>query len=200
MRQSSEVLLTLARRAWMLALGLVWGGLLGGLVSLLMTPTYEANVYLMVVTNSEEVENTAAYDYTQAYGKLPAVPTVVGEVLSKHGIRPTSQNVEDVVDVEVPLNTPILQVIVSARSPELAAALANDLGDRVSSFVAETLAPGTGYRAVVVAEAATPQRPVSPDWTLNVAVGAAVGLMLGGATALLWDDLRRVGKKRKFAS
>ena len=194
------MLLTLVRRFWIIALGLVWGAALGGLVSFLITPAYQANVYLMVVTDSAEVENTAAYDYTQAYSKLPTVPAVVGPVLSDYGIESNAEGIEETINVEVPLNTPVFQVIVSSSERQEVAALANDVGQAVTDFANDRLAPGTGYRSVVVAEATSPQQPISPDWRLNVAVGAAVGLMLGGALALLWDDLRRMRKGRKFES
>lgn len=197
MPQSSDVLLNLTRRWWMLAIGLVLGGVLGGLASLLMTPTYQSTLYFMVVTQSEDVENTAAYEYTQAYSRLPTVPTVVGDVFREYGITPSPENIQDFVDVEVPLNTPLFQIIVSAEDPGQAAALANDLGDRVSSFVADTLTPGTGYRAAVVAEASMPRQPISLDWNLNIALGAAVGIVLAGMLALFWDDLRLARKRRR---
>lgn len=198
MRQSSDVLLALVRRFWILVLCLVWGAVLGGLVSLLMTPTYQASVYLLVVTNNEEVENTAAYDYTQAYSKLPTVPMIVGPVVGEYGIEPTQQAIEEVVKVEVPLNTPVFKITIDFDSPNNATALANDLANAVETFVADRLSPGTGYRAVVVAEATTPQRPTSPDWRLNVALGASLGLLIGGAAALFWDDVARARKRRKF--
>jgi polysaccharide biosynthesis transport protein len=195
MRQGSDVLRTLTRRFWLLALGLIWGGVLGGLASLMMAPTYQADVYLMVVTRSQDIENTAAFDYTQAYSKLPTVPAVVGDTVSTYGIAPTSEAIEGVVNVQVPLNTPVFQIIVTTQDPKKAATLANDLADEVSAFVTERLAPGTGYRTVVVAEATSPRNPVSPDYVLNVAVGCTLGLILATALALLWDDLWR--KERK---
>ena len=190
----SDVLRTLLRRFWVLLLGLIWGGALGGLVSLMIPPTYQADVYLMMVTRSQEVENTAAYDYTQAYSRLATIPSIVGPALDDYGVEPTPEGIDDAVTVEVPLNTPVFKITASSKDPEMVADMANDLGDAVSGFIGERLAPGSGYRAVVIAEATSPRRPVSPDWKLNIVASAALGLMLGGMVALFWDDLRAGGK------
>ena len=169
---------------------------MGVLATLLMTSTYQASAYLIVVTASRSVENTAALDYTQAYSEFATVPSVVAPVFRKYGIEPTAQNMTEVVNVDVPTNSPVFQITVNAQDPDVAVGLVNDLAAKVSSFTSDRMAPSSGYRAVVVAEALTPERPASPDPIVNTAVGAAVGLFMGGVAALLWDDLWPGKKKR----
>jgi capsular polysaccharide biosynthesis protein len=194
--QSSDVLRTLVRRIWILALGLVCGGVLGVFATLLMTPTYQASAYLIIVTASQKVENTAALNYTQAYSQFATVPSVVAPVLLKHDIEPTAQNITELVNVDVPPNSPVFQITVNAQDPDLAVGLVNDLAAKVSTFTSDRMAPSSGYRAVVVAEALTPKRPASPDPIVNTAAGATVGLFMGGVAALLWDDLWPGKRKR----
>ena len=195
--RSSDVLLILARYFWILALGLIGGAVGGALATSLMTPTYQASAYLIVVTDSPDVENTAALDYTQAYSKLATVPSVIGPVLREYGIEPTAQDIAEVIVVDVPTNSPVFQITASANDPDVAAGLVNDLGAKLNSFTTDRLAPSSGYRAVVVAEALTPRVPVSPDSVVNTAVGAAGGLFVGGVTALLLDTLLLKRKLRR---
>ncbi len=191
LQQSSDVLLALMRRWWVLVWGIIIGAAWGVIATLLMTPMYQASVYLLVVTASPTIENTAAYDYTQAYSRLATIPSVVGPVTSKYGIEPTAQNLQEVVTVEVPPNSPVFQLTVTTPDPEKSTAMVNDLGAKVSSFSTDRLAPGSGYRSIVVSEALIPKAPTSPDPKLNVALGAAVGFFMGGALVLMWEQLLR---------
>ncbi len=192
-RQGSDVFSALVRGFWILLLGLILGGGIGAVVSWLMPPTYQASVYMLVTPTSQNVENLRPQDYTQAYSELVTVPEVGGEAVSENGGE-DPQDIERVVNVEVSPNNPLFEVIASSSDPEDASALANSIGAAVASFT-EGLAEDSGYRAEVVAEATTPTRPAIPNWPLNIAVGAAAGLLMGGVAAVLWDDLVRARKR-----
>ncbi len=201
MHQNSEVLQTLIRRFWIIILGLIVGGALGALVSQLMTPIYQSTVYLLVVPASDDsgtspsgdVEQRLRGDYAQAFSRLATEPSVVGEAVRESGVGIDPEDIERYLNVSVSPNGPILEVIANFQDPEAAATLADVLGSALSSFTEER-AEGTGYRAEVMAEAAPAAAPAAPGWRLNIAVGAAAGLLVGGIIALLWDDLRQAGR------
>ena len=186
---ASDVLLAFVRRWWVLAWAVIIGAVWGVIATLLMPPTYQASVYLLVVTATPDIENVAAFDYTQAYSRVATIPSVVGPVVSRYGIEPSPQAIQEAVTVEVPPNSPVFEITVTTRNRDTAVALVNDLGAKVSSFSTERLAPGSGYRAIVIAEALTPKDPISPSPKLNIALGAAIGLFMGGVLVLLWDQL-----------
>jgi capsular polysaccharide biosynthesis protein len=188
MQQSSNVSQTLIRRLWIIVLGLALGGALGALVSQQMTPIYQSNVHLLVVPASDNAGTSTANDYAQAYSKLATNPAVIGEAVRKSEVGVDPWDIEKVVSVEVSPNAPIIQITTNSPDPEDASTLANALGSGLSSFTEEE-AKDTGYQADVMAAAIPPEAPALPNWTLNMAVGAAAGLLVGGVVALLWDKL-----------
>lgn len=200
MQQSNDVFLALLRGFWIILLGLVLGAGLGAFVSSFVAPTYQASAYVLVVPASEgdteapAPQNVNPEDYTQAYSELVTVPEIVEEaVLEEGGGIVDPQEVEEVVSVEVSPNNPLFTITANSLTPEDASALANSLGSAVSTYT-EGLSVDTGYRADLVAEAPVPSSPTLPNWLLNITIGGAVGLLLGGIAALLWDDLVRTSR------
>lgn len=193
MQQDADILQTLIRRLWIILLISIIGGGLGALVSQQMPPIYQSSVYMVVVpasSSSGSSGNSGANGYAQAYSKLVTSPGVVGEVVRGSGVG-DPQNISKVVSVEVSPNAPVFQIIARAQNPADASTIANAVSGAVSSFT-DIRARDTGYRATVLVAAQAPTGPVSPNWTLNIAVGAAAGFVAGTMLALLLGNLRRV--------
>lgn len=213
-QQTSDILQVLVRRFWIIVLGFIIGGALGIFASQLMTPVYQSNVYLLVVPSSgnfgtqtpSDYEQKLRNDYTQAYSRIATDPAVIGESVRESGVGVDPSDIRKVVNVTPSSTAPILQVTVNFQDPEGASTLANAVARGLNSYTAKQ-STDSGYRADVMAEATPPTSPVAPGWKLNIAVGAAVGLLVGGVVALLWESLqqawkawrdqRRARKKRK---
>ena len=196
-RRSPPVLVTLVRRLWALILGLVLGSILGGLVSISTQPAYEASTVLGVLPSSSMTAGSSMpSSYLQAYSSLIADPTVAREAVARSGVEVDPQELTKFVTlwIEPAPNVPLLRVSVSSRRPEDASDLANALGSAISS-AGEQANIDDAFRTEVVLRALPPTSPVRPNWTLNTAVGAATGLLIGSLVALFWDDVRRPPKK-----
>lgn len=192
MQQDADILQTLIRRLWIVLLISIIGGGLGALVSQQMPPTYQSSVYMVVVpATSNTGNNSGANGYAQAYGKLVTSPGVVGEAVRGSGVGVDPQNISKFVSVEVSPNAPVFQITARAQNPADASTIANAVSGAVSSFT-DIRARDTGYRATVLVAAQAPTGPVSPNWTLNIAVGAAAGFVAGTMLALLLGNMRRV--------
>jgi capsular polysaccharide biosynthesis protein len=194
-QQGSNYSQVLLRGLWVAILGLVLGGALGALISQQMSPVYRSTVYLLVVPESDNAGTSTANDYAQAYSKLVADPAVTGDAVDESEVGVDPWDVRKFVSVQVAPNAPILQITASSTVPEYASTLANALGSGLSTFTEEN-AEDTGYQADVIAEAIPPEDPTLPNWTLNIAVGAAAGLLVGAIVVLLWDGLSQTWRAR----
>lgn len=199
--QSSDILQVLIRRLWVIILGFVIGGALGAFVSQQMSPIYQSNVYLLVVPASgdfgtqtpSDYEQKLRNDYAQAYSRIATDPAVIGEAVRESGVGVDPSDIRKVVNVTPSSTAPILQVTVNFQDPEGASTLANAVARGLNSYTTEQ-STDSGYRADVMADAIPPTSPVAPGWRLNIAVGAAMGLLVGGVVALFWDSLQQVWK------
>lgn len=189
--RGSNVMLALVKGFWLIILGIFLGAGAASLVSQLVPPVYRSEVHLLVVATAGNARTdiTTLTTYTQTYSELATAPEVVGEDVGATGIV-DPQNLEEVINTEVSTNSPLFKVIASSRDPEDASKLANTIGTSIEDRTAN-LADDTDYRTKVVARAEPAERPAWPNLTLNIAVGAGVGLLLGAIAALIWDDRRR---------
>ncbi|MFD3811641.1 polysaccharide biosynthesis tyrosine autokinase [Rhodococcus sp. NPDC058639] len=176
-------------------------------VSLLTTPQYEAKTRLFVSTSSgasvQEIYqgNLFSQQRVTSYTELLAGTTVASRALDKLGIT-------DITPVDLAANvtasstpdTVLIDTAVTDESPERARDLANALSDEFVLMARELETPEGGgeptARVVVEQYAATPSTPIAPKTTRNVALGLAVGLLLGIALAVLRDRLDNTVKDR----
>ncbi len=196
LQQNSDILPVLIRRIWVAVLGLILGIALAALISLMMTPVYQARAYLLVtpaydrgeVSINDDIERRLRNDYAQAFSRLATDPMVVGDAVraSKVGIDPES--LAEYLTVSVSPNAPILEVTANLDNPNSASTLATAVASGINTFTLKE-ADDTGYQAQIMSRAATPESPVAPGWRLNLAVGAAAGFLVGIAVALFWDGL-----------
>jgi receptor protein-tyrosine kinase len=117
-------------------------------------------------------------------------------VIKELGINVRPDDLAKEITVTPETNTTILDVAVRDTNPALARDLANqltaDLIAEVKGFQQqETSLPNarTGDNLLVVSPAVLPDRPVSPNKTLNVAIAFAAGLVLALGIAFLLDYL-----------
>lgn len=189
-RRSSDVLLAMIRGFWLILLGTILGVGLASLVSQLVPPVYQSETQLLVVSASDRPppDPTTQITYAQTFSELASSPEVMGGVVSKTGIV-DPHRLEEVVTTEVSTTAPLFAIVASDRDPDNAAELANALGAAIEGR--DNLARDTGYRANVIGKAVPADDPAWPNLTLNLAIGAGIGALLGVIAALIWNDRRR---------
>ncbi|MGN0041356.1 MULTISPECIES: polysaccharide biosynthesis tyrosine autokinase [unclassified Rhodococcus (in: high G+C Gram-positive bacteria)] len=176
-------------------------------VSLLTTPQYEAKTRLFVSTTSgasvQEIYqgNLFSQQRVASYTELLAGTTLAQRALDELGITDmTPGELAARVTASSTPDTVLIDTALTDESPERARDLANALSDEFVVMARELETPESGgeptARVVVEQYAATPSTPVVPKTSRNVALGLAVGLLLGIALAVLRDRLDNTVKDR----
>lgn len=175
--------------------------------SLLTTPQYEAKTRLFVSTSSgasvQEIYqgNLFSQQRVTSYTELLEGTTLAQRTLDKLGLGDLSAvALAGKVTASSTPDTVLIDTAVTDESPERARDLANALSDEFVVMARELETPEDGgpptARVVVEQYAATPSSPVTPKTTRNVALGLAVGVLLGIALAVLRDRLDNTIKDR----
>ncbi|QXF82812.1 polysaccharide biosynthesis tyrosine autokinase [Rhodococcus pyridinivorans] len=175
--------------------------------SLLTTPQYEAKTRLFVSTSSgasvQEIYqgNLFSQQRVTSYTELLEGTTLAQRTLDKLGLGEMSAvDLAGKVTASSTPDTVLIDTAVTDESPERARDLANALSDEFVVMARELETPEDGgpptARVVVEQYAATPSAPVTPKTTRNVALGLAVGVLLGIALAVLRDRLDNTIKDR----
>ncbi|MDJ0398888.1 polysaccharide biosynthesis tyrosine autokinase [Rhodococcus rhodochrous] len=175
--------------------------------SLLTTPQYEAKTRLFVSTSSgasvQEIYqgNLFSQQRVTSYTELLEGTTLAQRTLDKLGLDDLSAvQLANMVTASSTPDTVLIDTAVTDESPERARDLANALSDEFVVMARELETPEDGgpptARVVVEQYAATPSSPVTPKTTRNVALGLAVGVLLGIALAVLRDRLDNTVKDR----
>ncbi|QOH59290.1 polysaccharide biosynthesis tyrosine autokinase [Rhodococcus rhodochrous] len=175
--------------------------------SLLTTPQYEAKTRLFVSTSSgasvQEIYqgNLFSQQRVTSYTELLEGTTLAQRTLDKLGLSDLSAvDLAGKVTASSTPDTVLIDTAVTDESPERARDLANALSDEFVVMARELETPENGglptARVVVEQYAATPSSPVTPKTTQNVALGLAIGVLLGLALAVLRDRLDNTIKDR----
>ena len=171
--------LTVARRWWWTLLVAAWVAALSGwLVASRITPTYEAQVQLLVGPINTDIDTLkASGQLVQTYAQLAISPPLlestarevpgVDPVKLGLGVRATASDV-----------TRVLQVRVQDADPVQAAKIANTMANELIQITTGATTRPEGQLEVIGA-AVPPTVPIAPQVSLIVLLAAAAGL-LGG--------------------
>jgi len=199
------------RARWRLVAAVSVLAVLGALgASLLTTPLYAASTQLFVSTTGTS-DAAAAYQgnlFSQqrvtSYAQLITGQEVAQRVVDAQQLPITAAQLASEVSAKVVLNTVLLEVTVTDRSPAQARDLANAISDQFTQLVTKLETPqgatAAPVRVSVVETAQLPVAPVVPNTTRNLALGGLIGLMLGVGLALLRDRLDNTVKDRAEAT
>ncbi|MGH3322289.1 MAG: polysaccharide biosynthesis tyrosine autokinase [Nocardioidaceae bacterium] len=167
----------------------------------IMPPTYEAKTRLFVsVRGSGDLSQlyqggSFTEQRVKSYADIATSPRVTKPVIDRLGLSLTPAELADKIAAEAPVDTVLINITVSDRSPRRAAEIANAVGQRFTKVVAnlETPAgkpsPRSPVKVSVVQQAQPPLSPESPRPLLDIALGLVVGLALGVGLAILRETL-----------
>lgn len=175
--------------------------------SLLSTPVYESCTRLYVSTGSSSSSVTEVYQGNLAsqqrvasYTQLLGGESVAQRTIDALGLSLTPSALAAKVTTTSSPDTVLIDTCVSDSDPVVARDLANGIGTTFVEFVDDLETPPGGGAALaqvsVVEPAQVSESPISPNTTRNLALGIAVGLLLGIALAVIRDRLDNTIKDR----
>ncbi|WP_042576042.1 polysaccharide biosynthesis tyrosine autokinase [Rhodococcus sp. MEB064] len=175
--------------------------------SLVSTPVYEACTRLYVSTGSSSSSVTEVYQGNLAsqqrvasYTQLLGGESVAQRTIDSLGLSMSPSALASKVRTTSSPDTVLIDTCVSDANATTARDLANGIGTTFVGFVEDLETPPGGGAALakvsVVEPAQVPTGPISPKTTRNLALGIAVGLLLGIALAVIRDRLDNTIKDR----
>jgi capsular exopolysaccharide synthesis family protein len=192
----------LRHRLWMIVACPILAAVAAGVVSFALPPVYEAKVDLAVrpaqLLPSTDPNAAAVSSATilATYALFMTEPPLLNKVIADLGLKTTSDDLVKEVKVTPDTLALVLHVTVQDTNPALARDVANTL---VAEFISEVKQiqqvetqspnPRTGDNFVVLSPAVLPNKPVSPNKTLNVSIAFIAGLLLALGVAFLIDYL-----------
>ncbi|MDJ0396351.1 polysaccharide biosynthesis tyrosine autokinase [Rhodococcus sp. G-MC3] len=199
--------LQILRTRWMIIVVTVAVAVLGALaVSLLTTPTYQScsRVFVSTSGGSTVTESYQGNLFSQqrvaSYSELVTGETLAARTIDELGLDMSPSALASKVTAKSTPDTVLLDTCVVDDSPAVARDIANSLATQLTTLVRELETPEDGGSPAagvrLVEQAQESATPISPKTTRNLALGAAVGLLLGIALAVLRDRLDNTIKSR----
>lgn len=190
------------RKSWILIAVLLFVGIgAASGYSILQTPKYSSSAKVFVSTSGGSTVadlqqgNTFTQQRVKTYADLATTPIVLLPVIAELGLDMSSSELAAMVTASAPLDTTLIEISVTSTDPALAAQVATSVSESLTLAV-ESIETSTSDAANVspvkltlVQHAEVPQKPVSPNIPLNIALGGLVGLALGIGLAVLRETL-----------
>ena len=178
MVKAREILRRLIRRFGLLILLTLIGGTAGAVYGAVKTPTYTAKAYVVAV--GDRGDSITALNFAQAYGRI----ATSGPVLAKAGasLGADRSGLTDVTASTSP-DAPVIEVTATGTDAVHTAGVANAVAGALVDYGSARKAD-THVSLGLLAGALTPGKPTSPKPPLELAVGAAGGLLIGGLAVL----------------
>ncbi len=198
----SRYLRVVRHQLWMLIACPILAAVAAGIVSYALPPVYEATVDLAVrpaqllPSTDPTAAAVSATTILATYAVFMTEPPLLNKVIADLGLKTTADELVKEVKVTPDTQALVLHVTVQDTNPAVARDVTNTL---VAEFIAEvrqiqqaeTQTPNsqTQDNFFVLSPAILPNKPVSPNKALNIAIAFAAGLLLAVGMAFLLDYL-----------
>lgn len=184
------------RKQWVVILILALLGAAGGYVYAQSMPSMyrsTSSAYASAAygeSTSELVQgSTYVQNLVQSYALIAKSPYVLQPVINDLDLDMTVAQLARTVTADTPLNTVVVDISVVNSDPELARAIADgiakSLADAVANISPKDAQQASSVQLTIISPASSPVNPVSPDTRLITGLGAAIGILLGLAWAVL---------------
>ena len=186
-----SLLRTIWRKKFLILLtAILTTGLAFAYSAFLVTPQYDSTTRLYVVNQSSDngagITNQdlqAGSFLVQDYKEIILSQDVLKNVTTTLGI---TDDIEEKITVEIPVDTRILSITVRDSDPNQAATIANTLRDEAAKKIIEV----TKVSDVTTLEAALPaENPSTPQTKRNLVLGFVAGAFLATALVLVLEVL-----------
>ena len=202
-------LFNIARRRWfpVVALALT-GALIAAAVNLIVPVTYVASARLFIATPTWN-DSTAITEQTggqklssygdefsqmriATYQRLATSPGVTLPVIDKLQLDLTPNELANRITCRAVPDTVMLDLQVRDQSAAQSAAIANAAAEQLAEYIKQLEKPSysaaSPIQPVMIRPAAIPQKASSPRVLLNIASGAAIGLLVGLTLAFILEN------------
>lgn len=191
----SDYIRTLRKNWLVIVIATVVGIAVAGGYSLTRTPQFEATSGIFVATESGSTvqELQQGNNFTQAriatYIQLVKEPFVLNPVIADLDLGTSADALAGRLRASSAADSTIIQITATDPDPSRAALIANTVGARLTSAV-ESIETRDGQdvspvKLTRVRDAQVPRTSVSPNVTLNLALGGLIGLALGIGIAIV---------------
>lgn len=187
----------LRRWLWMIVALPIIAAAAAGIVSFLLPPVYEAQIYVVVrpaqllPTTDATTAALTSDQILHSYALLMTQQPVLESVVTDLGLRITPDDLQKKISVTVEPTTDVLNVKVQDTSPALARNIADKLVDDFIFQATTALKPKAGADANLVKfwPAVVADKPVFPHIPTNIVIGFGAGLLVALGMAFLLDYL-----------
>ena len=152
---------------------------------LLVTPTYQSSIMFYVNNSSGSQDNssssvsnadiTASRNLVKSYIIILNTKETLNEVIACAGVDLSHRQVKSMVSATAVDSTEIIKITVTSEKADEAEKLANAIVEILPAQI-NSIIDGTSARVVETADLAS--KPSSPNYTKNVFIGFALGLIL----------------------
>ncbi|CEK32827.1 Cps19aC [[Clostridium] sordellii] len=180
-----EYFYIIKKRVWIIALITVLAMITSGIISFfVLSPVYEANTTLIVNTEQNKATNNmitgdqlnVTQKLTLTYGEIIKSRSVLDSVIEKLDLNMDYSELEKNITISPVKDTQIISVTVQNTNPKLAKDIANTIP---KVFTKEVKRITKANSVEVIDKAITPENPVKPNKTINMAISIVLGIMVG---------------------
>ncbi len=199
-----QYLQVLRARWYVVVAGLIIGGVVAGSYVGTATKKYTAHAQLFVSTSGQSdlsqlsAGGSFVQDQVKSYASVATTPSLTRPIITQLDLPYTTDQLAAEISASAPLNTVLINLSVTDRDPVRAAAIANAVATRLTTYIGQLETPigqsASPVKATVTQDAQTPGGPSSPNKKLDLALGLVVGLVVGVGIAVGLETLdNRVG-------
>lgn len=191
-----ELFLALKKRALIiLAVGLLGGCLSCAVTRFLMTPVYTSTASMLVLTKETTLASLAdlqmGSQLTNDYEVLITSRPVLENVIGNLGLDMEYTDLENLITINNPTDTRILEISVEYSDPVMARNVVNELSSEASAFIGDKMEV---VPPKMIEEGEVPTEKTSPSMVKNALLGLLLGLVLSGGavcvTTILDDTIK----------
>lgn len=201
-------------RSWVVVLALtIVGGAIAYVLSSSSPDTYRSSAAVLLTsdrgtTTSELVQGSNYVEgLVSSYVILATSEIVLQPVIDELDLDTTPQALAPTISASAPLNSSIIDIRATSRSPSLARDIADEVTRSLTRVVTEEVSPTTPdgsptIRLTTIESANLPKYPISPntrmDTILGLVGGFAAGIVFAVVRALAWrtvhnrDDVAQI--------
>lgn len=152
----------------------------------IMVPQYESTSELYVLSKSTSITSLAdiqmGTNLTNDYIVVVKGRPVVEQVITNLGLDETYSTLKGRITITNPSNSRILQITVTDEDPNRAKAIADEIANVGSAFIAEKMQHDA---PTILQYGYADGEPVSPNKMMNTVLGAAIGAFLAMAIVII---------------
>lgn len=177
-----ELLFALKKKAMViLAIGLLGGCLSCAFTKFVMTPVYTSTASMLVLTKETTLSSLAdlqmGSQLTNDYEVLITSRPVLEDVIEHLGLEMDYKELKELITINNPSDTRILEISVDYYDPLLAKSIVNELSSVASAFIGDKMEV---VPPKMIEEGEVPTKKTSPSMEKNALLGVLAGLVLSG--------------------